>query len=118
MVGDGSLVSHFTGPDDDAGPLDRLPDAQRTAWLDAMQPIEPIRFVAVASPAQLLFQSGRGDRLVPEADVEAYFTAASEPKSQLWYSEGHSITDQMIRDHVEWLGDRIGLGRPVAGGDQ
>ena len=57
----------------------------------------------------MLFQSGRGDRLVPEADAEEYYQAASEPKTQVWYGEGHSITSEMIADHIEWLGERIGL---------
>jgi len=109
VVGDGGLVAHFTGPDDNPGPLAQLPEDQRAAWLEAMEPIEPIRFVALASPSHLLFQSGRGDRLVPEADAEEYYQAASEPKTQVWYGAGHSISPEMIADHIEWLGERIGL---------
>ena len=41
-VGDGGLVSHFTGADDADGPLSQLPPARRTRWLDAMRPIEPL----------------------------------------------------------------------------
>jgi len=44
-----------------------------------------------------------------EADAEEYYRAANEPKSQVWYGEGHSITSEMIVDHMEWLGERIGL---------
>jgi RimJ/RimL family protein N-acetyltransferase len=47
------MVAHFTGPDDNPGPLARLPEEQRIAWLEAMEPIEPIRFVSRASASHL-----------------------------------------------------------------
>jgi dienelactone hydrolase len=112
VVGDGGLVSHFTGPDDDPGPLERLPREQREAWLAAMTPIEPIRFVGSAAPAHLLFQSGLGDRLVPEQDAEAYYQAASQPKTQIWYAGGHALTQERVADLVDWLAVRIGLVPP------
>ena len=64
VVGDGGLVSHFTGPED----LDfmaGLSCATRVAWFRAMAPIEPIRFLPHASPTALLLQNGRIDNLVP-----------------------------------------------------
>ena len=51
-VGDGGLVSHFTGPDDTDGPRQRLAATDRERWLAAMRPIEPINFVARAAPAR------------------------------------------------------------------
>ena len=49
VVGDGGLVSHFTGPEDFSF-MAGLSCATRVAWFRAMAPIEPIRFVPHASP--------------------------------------------------------------------
>ena len=51
-VGDGGLVSHFTGPDDTDGPRQRLAATDQERWLAAMRPIEPINFVGRAAPAR------------------------------------------------------------------
>ncbi len=58
VVGDGGLVSHFTGPEDFSF-LASLSCATRVGWFRAMAPIEPIRFIAHASPTALLLQNGR-----------------------------------------------------------
>ena len=74
--GDGGLVSHFTGTGAYAeGPLSRLAPARRERWLDAMRPIEPIRWIGRAD-APILFLSGRNDELVPPADARKYQHAA------------------------------------------
>jgi dienelactone hydrolase len=112
VVGDGGLVSHFTGADDGPGPLSRLPADARKRWLAAMEPIEPIRFVGRAAPAHLLFQNGRQDQLVPPADAEVYQKAGSEPKKILWYDAGHALNDQATRDRHLWLAAEVGIAKP------
>lgn len=107
FVGDGGLVAHFTGPEDDAAA--RMPEGQWLAWLAAMAPIEPSRFVGLAAPAELLFQSGREDRLVPPADAEAFAAAGSEPKEVRWYDVGHGFSEEMQRDQVRWFAEHIGI---------
>lgn len=107
FVGDGGLVAHFTGPEDEA--LDRLSPERRAAWLASMEPIEPMRFVAMAAPSALLFQSGKTDRVVPPADGEAYADAGSEPKTIRWYDQGHGMREDMLGDQIEWMADHIGL---------
>ncbi|HBL31272.1 MAG TPA: hypothetical protein DD490_30970 [Acidobacteria bacterium] len=109
VVGDGGLVSHFTGPDDTEGPLQSLPPGQAQRWRELMEPIEPIRWVGHAAPAHLLFQNGRQDNLVPEADGRAYQAAGSEPKTVLWYDAGHQLNEQADRDRHLWLAQVIGL---------
>jgi hypothetical protein len=74
-----------------------------------MEPIEPLRFVGQAAPAELLFQQGRVDRMVPPADAEAYAAAGSEPKTVLWYDHGHEFSQAMRRDQIAWLTERLGL---------
>src|SRR5215218_6594698 len=90
VVGDGGLVSHFTGPED-SNFMAGLPCATRINWLQAMAPIEPIRFIAHASPTALLLQNGRLDELVPAADAQALHTAAPQSKTIRWYDAGHGL---------------------------
>lgn len=101
-VGDGGLISHFTGEEDRSGPPER--------WLAAMEPIEPLRWVGHAAPSALLFQSGRQDDLVPPADARRYQEAGSQPKTVKWYDSGHRLPEQAIEDQLAWLRERIGLG--------
>ena len=108
VVGDGGLVSHFTGPED-AGFMASLPCATRAEWFQAMAPIEPIRFIAHAPPTALLLQNGRSDALVPVADANALHAAAPEPRTILWYEAGHSLNPQAALDRLDWLHREIGL---------
>lgn len=109
VVGDGGLVSHYTGPEDSNGTLASLSCATRVAWLRAMAPIEPIRFIPHAPPTALLLQSGRLDELVPVADAQALHTAAPQSHTVLWYDAGHSLNQQATFDRLDWLHDQIGL---------
>jgi uncharacterized protein len=106
-VGDGGLVSHFTGPDDTNGPLQRLPAADRERWLQAMRPVEPINFVGHAAPAALLFQAGTMDELIPQEDARRYQQAASQPKEVRWYAAGHALNCTARQDMMAWLARHI-----------
>ena len=108
VVGDGGLVSHFTGPED-LGFMASLSCGTRVGWFRAMAPIEPIRFIPHASPTPLLLQNGRTDNLVPAADAEALHAAAPEPKTIRWYAAGHGLDVQALRDRHEWMHAQIGL---------
>jgi len=108
VVGDGGLVSHFTGPED-ASFMAGLPCATRVDWFRDMGPIEPIRFIGLASPTALLLQNGRLDNLVPVADAEALHRAAPEPKTIRWYEAGHGLNQQASFDRLDWLHAEIGL---------
>lgn len=107
-VADGGLVSHYTGPED-LGFMAGLSCATRNAWLRSMAPIEPIRFIPLASPTPLLLQSGRLDTLVPQADAEVLHAAAPEPKTIRWYNAGHALGPQSLVDRHQWLNGQIGL---------
>ncbi len=108
VVGDGGLVSHFTGPED-RDFMAGLSCATRVAWFRAMAPIEPIRFIPHASPTPLLLQSGRTDNLVPEADARTLHAAAPEPRTIQWYDAGHGLNQQALWDRHDWLVEEIGL---------
>ena len=107
VVGDGGLVSHFTGPEDYSF-MAGLSCATRVGWFRAMAPIEPIRFVPLASTA-LLLQSGRIDALVPMADAELLHAAAPANKTVRWYDAGHGLNQQALWDRHDWLQEQIGL---------
>ena len=108
VVGDGGLVSHFTGPED-FNFMASLSCATRVGWFRAMAPIEPIRFIPHAPPTALLLQSGRLDNLVPAADAQALHTAAPEPRTIRWYDAGHGLNQQAAFDRLDWLHEKIGL---------
>ncbi|HEX2211126.1 MAG TPA: alpha/beta fold hydrolase [Longimicrobium sp.] len=108
VVGDGGLVTHFTGPED-FDFMTSLSCATRVDWLRAMAPVEPIRFIPHASPTALLLQSGRLDNLVPAADAQALHTAAPQPRTIRWYDAGHGLNQQATFERLDWLHEEIGL---------
>lgn len=108
VVPDGGLVSHYTGPED-AGLLSNMSCTTRYAWLKAMIPIEPIRYIGKASPTPLLVQNGRTDTLVPMADAEALHAVTPQPRTIEWYDAGHGLTQQALVNRHNWLRDQIGL---------
>ncbi len=116
MVGDGGLVAHFTGAEDAGRDLYRLSEERQQAWIAAMEPIEPIRWVGHAAPSPLLFQNGRRDNMVPLRDGRAYQEAGSDPKDVMWYDSGHRLPDQAIEDQVRWLARWIGVDPDRFGG--
>jgi len=108
VVGDGGLVSHFTGQED-FNFMASLSCATRVNWFRAMTAVEPIRFIPHASPTTLLLQNGRSDNLVPTADAEALHAAAPDPKTIRWYAAGHGLNQQALFDRHDWLHEKIGL---------
>jgi uncharacterized protein len=108
MSGDGGLVEHFSGPEDRSGPLFMLSRARRRAWLAAMRPIEPLRWVKRASEP-ILFLSGRRDHLVPMRDAARYQHAAPQPKEIRWYDSDHRLPPQAWCDAARFLGREIGI---------
>ena len=108
VVGDGGLVTHTTRPEDFDN-MAAMTCGERSAWFEAMAPIEPIRFIGLAAPMPLLFQNGSQDDLVRPEDATALHEAASEPKTVLWYDAGHNLTQQANFDRHQWLAEHIGL---------
>jgi dienelactone hydrolase len=114
MVGDGGLVAHVSGPDDE-GFMGRLLRTRRERWLAAMRPIEPSLFVGLAPPASILFQNGRRDELVPVRDAEALHAAARPPRTVRWYDTGHGLNGQAYVDQLNWLHRAVGTTPPGPG---
>jgi predicted esterase len=109
MVGDGGLVNHFTDDGEPIGGFEQFDPERRAAWLEAMEPIEPIHYVGHASPSALFFQNARQDLSVSEEDALAYQAAGSEPKKVQWYDSGHGLPTRAYVDMVAWLAEQIGI---------
>lgn len=104
-VGDGGPVTHFVT----SGGTEVLDSVQRERWLEAMAPIEPIRFVGLAAPRPLFFQNANHDDYVTRDNALRYHAAASEPKRVRWYDLDHSLGAEAAVDGAAWLEPIIGI---------
>ena len=107
VVGHPGQVSHATGPGGFKNILG-LPCARRVAWIRAMAPVEPIRFVRDAN-VPLLLQNGTMDEFIPEYEAAELHVAAPQPKTILWYVAGHGLNQQAVFDRHDWLVEKIGI---------
>jgi hypothetical protein len=112
QVGDGGLVEHLAGPEDQGNQLSELSQEKQERWIAAMWPIEPIHYVGHAAPAALLFQNGIQDQMVPLSDGVRYQEAGSEPKTIMWYESGHFLPRQSVLDQARWLRQYTGIEDP------
>lgn len=103
VVGDGGLVEHTSDPGEDG-----LPIHFSENWAAYMWPTESLHFVGRAAPAALLFQNGIYDTYVLPHDAIRYQTAASEPKTVIWYNAGHGLPWQHVFDAAKWLQPYLG----------
>ncbi len=110
VVGHAGQVSHATGPQG-SKLISMLPCAVRVAWIRAMAPVEPIRYVGHAN-VPLLLQNGRSDEFIPAYEAEELHAAAPQPKEIRWYDTGHSLSPQAVLDRHKWLHEKIGLDAP------
>jgi dienelactone hydrolase len=110
VVGHAGQVSHATGP---VGHkiIATLPCARRVAWVRAMAPVEPVRFVGYAN-VPLLLQNGRSDEFIPNYEAEELHRAAPEPRTIRWYDTGHSLGLKAQMDSHDWLSGQIGIDLP------
>ena len=111
-VADGGLVAHFRRPDGGFDPIPGVPDEVLRRWVQAMAPIEPIRFVGRAAPASILFQSARRDQYVLPIRAEELHRAASEPKTVRWYDTEHPLDARAHVDQLQWLHEKVGTTPP------
>jgi dienelactone hydrolase len=81
----------------------------RDEFTTLLEKTDPIHFVGMAEPSDLLFQDGRQDEVVPEAALKKLAGAASEPKEVRWYESGHVPSEKMWADSRSWLSDHLGL---------
>jgi dienelactone hydrolase len=111
QVGDGGLVEHTSNPGEDG-----LNIHFNEKWAALMWPTESLHFIGRAAPAALLFQNALYDGHSLPHDAIRYQTAASEPKTVMWYDSGHGLPWQSVIDAAKWLqpylGDKLFLVAP------
>lgn len=87
-----------------------LPEGQMERFVEAYSRLDAIRFLPEANPIPLLFQFGRHERIMSEADMERAAAAAKGPKTVQWYDTGHELLDPRAQaDRAAWLGAYLGL---------
>ena len=101
----------------------RAPAALRDDVRRILRQVDPLTYVGKAAPAELYFQAGRTDSVVPRAAIVALYRAASEPKQLKWYRAGHELNAQAYRDQLAWLERELGVARErvrgaIAGPDE
>ena len=107
VVGHAGQVSLRTGPEGFKN-ISVLPCAMRVAWIRAMAPLEPIRFVGHAN-VPLLMQNGTFDEYIPNYLAAELHAAAPQSSTILWYAAGHNLGQQAVFNRHDWLVDQIGL---------
>lgn len=87
----------------------KLTPAEEKQYIKDMSPLDPVRFVAHASPAALYFQFAHADYYVPERTAQILYDAASTPKEVSWYDAGHDLKhDQAQPDRMAWVKRQLG----------
>lgn len=82
----------------------------RSDYLSAMAPIDPITRVRHAAPAELLFQFARNDFYIARMTAREFAGAASEPNSLLFYDAEHDLRHPQARtDRIEFLARTLGF---------
>jgi dienelactone hydrolase len=94
----------------------RAPPRLRPTVARILAQTDPLRYVGHAAPAELFFQNGLSDTVVPRSALNALSNAGSRPKRIRWYRAGHALNAQAFRDQLTWLSQRLGVrGPPVPG---
>jgi len=71
-------------------------------------PLDTVRYIDNVAPAAIFFQGGSRDTVIPRAEMEALFAAASEPKEIRWYPTGHELLNTKP-DPLAWLRRQLAL---------
>ena len=87
------------------------PAELRAEVAGTLRRVDPLRYVARAAPARLLFQNGRRDEVVPREALLTLYRAASRPKEIRWYDADHTPSDRALADSRKWLVQQLGIGR-------
>jgi dienelactone hydrolase len=94
-----------------------VPPEQEGQIRPLLEDTDGLKYIAQASPARLLFQAGRRDKVVPRDALETLIRAGSEPKDVRWYDAGHDLgIPRAQREQLAWLSRVLKIeGPPVEG---
>ncbi len=93
----------------------KAPEGLRTAILEYLGAVDPIRLIRKARPGSLLLQDGTKDAIVPHSALLYLAHAAPKGTTLRWYPAGHALDDAAYRDQLDWLTKKLQVGPPVAG---
>ena len=83
----------------------------KAAYLKQNSNLELTDYLRQVRNASKLFQFGKGDFYVSQADGAVLFAAAPEPKQRKLYEAGHKMElNEIVRDRDEWLIKQLKLG--------
>jgi len=83
----------------------------KAAYLKQNSNLELTDSLRQAKNASKLFQFGKGDFYVSQADAAVLFAAATEPKQRKMYEAGHKMElNDIAKDRDEWLIKQLKLG--------
>ncbi len=100
-----------------AAPVDSFvaaaPPNLRLPVRTTLRSIDPLRYIG-STNANLFFQDGLGDTVVPHAQLAAL--AAAGHGRVRWYRADHELDAQAFRDQLEWLTQELGITGPAVPG--
>jgi pimeloyl-ACP methyl ester carboxylesterase len=83
------------------------------AYRRGMDAIDPVRYIAGAAPAALMFQFANQDKYIPKATATAFYESGSEPKQVAWYDAKHDLDIEAARnDRRDFLTRQLKLAKP------
>ncbi len=77
--------------------------AQWGAYLNAIEPLDPEKWIKYAAPAKVHFQFASGDEWVQTLEQVDLFRAASQPKSRQMFESDELLNDEAKKDRQSWL---------------
>jgi cephalosporin-C deacetylase-like acetyl esterase len=73
-----------------------------------MTALDGIRYVPYAAPIRLFFQFAQYEQSFSREAMQAYFDAASKPKTLRWYPSGHELNDiHALVDRATFLAEHL-----------
>ena len=72
--------------------------------------VDPLRYIALASPGTLLLEDGSRDGVVPHRALLNMIRAAPRGTRVRWYPAGHALTGAAYRDAFAWLVTKLDAG--------
>lgn len=91
----------------------KLDIESREKYIEGLRPLDPINFVGQVAPAPILFQFGKADFYVNDAQIQALYEAANAPKTLETYDGGHGLNEEARDVRVRWLQKHLGFSGAV-----
>jgi hypothetical protein len=80
------------------------------SYLQTIAVVDAKNYIGHAPAIPKLFQAAYFDLGVPHRDAEAFYEAASGPKTMKWYDTGHDVDDiKATADRARFLGGALNL---------